>query len=113
MRGLSLIIALFGVFAMLTLGASGAWASPAPMACHEMTGAPAASGHDKRAPAHPASPAKASMVMSCCIACVSPSAPALPQTLAAPDAPPAQPGRATLPHGRSPAPEHGPPRPSV
>ena len=108
MRGLFLIIALLGVVAMLTLGATGAWASPAPRSCHE-----AMAQHDgmsQEGPAQPPSPAKAQMVMACCIACVSPSTPILPQALAASHGLPVQPSLLELPHGRSPAPEHGPPR---
>ena len=100
MRSLSLILGLIGVFALLTLGAGGAWATPATGApCHEM-----ASQHD--APA----PAKAAMVMACCIACVSPAVPSAPTTVRAIHPRPVQPARLALPIGRSLTPEHGPPR---
>ena len=105
MRSLSLILGLIGVFALLTLGAGGAWATPATGApCHEM----ATTHHD--APAKSPAPAKATMVMACCIACVSPAVPSAPTTVPAVHPRPVQPARLALPIGRSPAPEHGPPR---
>lgn len=113
MRGLSFIIALFGVVAILALGATGAWASPTPMACHEAMTEHGDMGAGRNEPNQRPSPVKAQMVMSCCIACVSPASPALPQTFAAAHGLPRQPGLSTLPHGRSPAPEHGPPRPKA
>lgn len=116
MRGLSFIIALLGVFALLSLGASGAWASPASaMSCHENVrhGEMVMSG-DASAPSpasDPASsPTKAQMVMGCCIACTSPALPAIPAAIGMSHPLPVQPSLFELPHGRSPAPEHGPPR---
>ena len=113
MRSLSLIIALFGVIAMLTLGASGAWASAAPMSCHEMTSSARHGGMSQGgdAPAH--APAKAQMVMGCCIACVSPAMQQAPAAVATKHPLLLQPTRFDLPRGRSPSPEHGPPKPSV
>ena len=105
MRSLSLILGLIGVFALLTLGAGGAWATPATGApCHEM----ATSHHD--APAKSPTPVKAAMVMACCIACVSPAVPSAPITVRAVHPRQVQPDRLALPIDRSLAPEHGPPR---
>ena len=107
MRSLSLILGLIGVFALLTLGAGGAWATPATGApCHDM----AASQHDTSAPSKSPVPAKAAMAMACCIACVSPAVPSAPTTLRAIHPRPVQPARLALPIGRSLTPEHGPPR---
>ncbi|MDB5420861.1 MAG: hypothetical protein JWR59_808 [Brevundimonas sp.] len=115
MRGLSFIIALFGVIAMLTLGTTGAWASAAPMSCHEMTSSAAhgdiSQGGDAPTPVH--TPAKAQMVMGCCMACVSPAMPQVPAAIAAKHPLLLQPTRLDLPRGRSPSPEHGPPKPSL
>jgi hypothetical protein len=109
-RGLSFIIAMFGVIALLTLGAGGAWASEAaPMACHDMTASHDGMGsEDAPAPSH--APTKAPMVMGCCIACVSPSLPSALVRVAVTHPRPGQPARSALPHGRIPSPEHGPPR---
>ncbi|WP_421728934.1 hypothetical protein [Brevundimonas sp.] len=106
MRGLSSILGLFSVMAVLMLGASGAWASErTPMACHESVSAMA--GHDNPAPK---TPAKA-MVMACCIACVTPAIIQPPASrVVAPSLDLGQPARLTLPLGRSPAPEPGPPK---
>ena len=105
-RGLSSILGLFSVMAVLMLGASGAWATErTPMACHESVSAMA--GHDNPAPK---TPAKA-MVMACCIACVTPAVIQPPASrVVAPSLDLGQPARLTLPLGRSPAPEPGPPK---
>lgn len=112
MRGLSFIIGLIGVVAMLTLGASAAWAGAASMPCHD-TGADhggmVMSG-DAPSPSPAPSPAKAQMVMACCVACVSPSLPAVPVAVSDAHPRPLEPARLDLPRGRSPSPETGPPR---
>ena len=105
MRGLSSILGLFSVMAVLLLGASGAWSNEGtPMACHE---AAAMAGHDTPTPK---TPAKA-MVMACCIACVTPAVvQPTASRIVAPSLDLGQPARLTLPLGRSPAPEPGPPK---
>jgi hypothetical protein len=115
MRGLSFILGLMSVLAMLTLSASAAWAVPAEaMPCHEapVIHAGMAMSPVSAEPTQTPSPAssKASMIMGCCAACVS-TAP-LPSltTIGVSYPQPNQPGPDALPGGRSPPPEHGPPR---
>lgn len=116
MRGLSLIIGLIGVVALLTLSVSGAWASSAaPMSCHDSNVA-VGKTHDltpgKDAPPHSPMPSKAAMVMACCVACVSPALPSGPLAIVVQHPRPAQPARQDMPKGCLPSPEHGPPRPN-
>jgi len=104
---LSFLFGLFSVVALLMLGAGGAWASAEPMPCHEMGAAIDADG-PAEAPAK--APGKA-MVMACCVACVAPPLVQPRPAAAVRTAPLAvQPARLTLPAGRSPSPEPGPPK---
>jgi len=103
----SFLFGLLSVLALLMLGAGGASASVEPMPCHEM-------GSAMKADAPAEAPAKApgkAMVMACCVACVAPPL-VQPRPAAAVRTPPlaVQPARLTLPTGRSPAPEPGPPK---
>lgn len=109
MSRLSFLFGLFSVVALLMLGAGGAWASAAPMSCHE-TGATMNVEDGAPAPTPAKAPAKA-MVMACCVACVAPPL-VQPRPAAALRAAPlaVQPARLTLPVGRSPSPEPGPPK---
>lgn len=113
MRGLFFIVGLIGVIALLTLGVSPSWASPAAaMSCHE-TGSGSEHGGmmiNKDAPPPSSAPAKAQMVMGCCIACVSPALPQIPAAVPATHPQSLQPVRLDLPHGRTPSPDHGPPK---
>lgn len=97
---------LLGALAVLWLGAvSGpAPAQAATPPCHEMT-------MDHGAPADAPSPDKPMKTMGCCVACVATPMPQPPVRAAvrAP-APVLAIGPQTLPVGRSPAPEPGPPR---
>lgn len=89
---------LLGALAVLALGAAPAVAE-APPPCH---------GTSHEAPATPDKPVKA---MSCCAACVAAPLPQPPirVSVRAP-APASAVGPQTLPVGRTPAPEPGPPR---
>jgi hypothetical protein len=105
-RSLNVILMLLGAFAVLLLGVmpSAAMPTEAPP-CHEAP-AHAQAGHQAPAPS-----GKAMAAMACCVACV--VAPALqppPRELTARPARPAPPVPASLPIGRMPAPEHGPPK---
>ena len=107
MSRLSFLFGLFSVVALLMLGAGGAWASAEPMPCHEMGAAIDADG-PAEAPAK--APGKA-MVMACCVACVAPPLVQPRPAAAVCTAPLAvQPARLSLPTGRSPSPEPGPPK---
>ena len=103
----SFLFGLLSVLALLMLGAGGASASVEPMPCHEM-------GSAMKADAPAEAPAKApgkAMVMACCVACVAP--PLLqprPAAVVRTAPPVVQPARLTLPAGRSPSPEPGPPK---
>lgn len=101
MKAIQILLALCGALAVLSLGAFGAVAAPSEVApCHQQDG-----------PEH--APDKAPMAMKamiCCVACVAPLdlEPAETPSLAIPIR--RQPVSSSVPAGRLPSPEHGPPR---
>jgi hypothetical protein len=100
-RSLQILLTLFGALAVLSLGAFGAVAAPRDVApCHQQSD-------------HHRSPEKTPTVMKamiCCVACVAPLdfEPAETPSLAVP--PRRQPVSSSVPAGRLPSPDHGPPR---
>lgn len=108
MRMVNALLMVLGALAVLALGTL---ATPGLSA----TASPHCQTLSNTAPAHgPASvpaPGKAVATMSCCVTCTTASA--LSPPLPAPPArsgPPPVPGLLVLPVGRTPSPEHGPPR---
>ena len=106
-RSLNLILMLMGALSVLMLGAVPVSAGTGQAPCHAAV-ASAPSHHEAPAPSEKGG--KVVAAMTCCVSCVVTPAllPPTRQGTSHPETP--APAAASLPVGRSPAPEHGPPK---